>query len=207
MNFTQIIIAVISAISGGALASFLTFRLGNRKQDESEFATLVSQYKELTESYKQEVIQLRTEVNQIRVDLNTKENEVIQLRNQLMIFESSHVDVPVPIWLKDTEGKMLFLNDEYEKAILNPSGKTKQDYIGKKDVDVWGEKVGNSFYNNDREVMRKRHSIEFIEEWEGLNGDFYKGKVIKYPRFLNRTVIGIGGIMIESSIIKQKKND
>lgn len=204
MEYSQIVLAIISALSGGALATYLTFKLGSRKQEESEFSTLVSQYKELTESYKLEVVELRKEVQQIRIDLNFKENEVIQLRNQLMIFESSHVDVPVPIWLKDTEGKMLFLNDEYEKAVLNPSNKTRADYLGKKDIEVWGQEVGSKFYNNDKEVMRKKHSVQFIEQWEGDNGVVYEGRVIKYPRFLNRTVIGIGGIIIESTIHKKQ---
>ncbi|MFS4469104.1 PAS domain-containing protein [Maribacter sp. 2210JD10-5] len=197
MDWTLIITGLISALSGGALASFLTFKLGNRKQDESEFATLVKEYKEIVENNKADLVELRNEVKEIRKDLTEAKLENQQLRNQLMIFESSNTDVPLPIWLKDTDGKMLFVNPEYERALLNPIGKSSEDYIGKTDVDVWGEETGKQFQAHDKKVMRSKKPMEFVERWKGMNGAEYEGRIIKYPRFLNRTVIGIGGIVVD----------
>lgn len=191
-------------VGAGGLGAYLTFKLGNRKQDTTEFSSVVSEYKELVKGYKQEVVQLRVDVEELKKFLHDKQDEVTNLRNQLMIFESSHVDIPVPIWLKDTNGVMLFLNEEYERLLLNPIGKTSEDYIGHKDKDVWGEATGKIFTDNDKKVMREKKPIEFTEKWIGLNGVEFEGRLIKYPRFLNnRTVIGIGGLIMEIKKVKK----
>lgn len=197
MDWNLVITGVVSAITGGGLATFLTFKLGNRKQDESEFITLVKEYKGMVEGYKIEVIELRKGLAEVRALLYERDAEVTQLRNQLMIFESSNVDVPVPIWLKDTEGKMLFVNPEYDRSVLQPIGKTTEDYIGKKDDAIWGPKIAKAFQANDKKVMRSKKPMEFTERFTGQNGVIMEGRLIKYPRFLNRTVIGIGGIIVD----------
>lgn len=193
------ILKIIGLVFGSGIAgAFLSFKLGNRKQDNSEFTSIVSEYKELVLDYKNEVLQLRIDVDNLTKYLQEKRDEVKTLRNQLMIFESSHSDIPIPVWLKDTQGRMLFVNQEYENQLLNPIGKTADDYIGSLDKHIWGKDVANVFIENDREVMRKKRPIEFTEKWVGANGQLMEGRLIKYPRFLNgKTVIGIGGIIIE----------
>ena len=53
--------------------------------------------------------------------------------------------------------------------------------------------------------MRKKKPIEFIEKWYGANGVKIEGRLLKYPRFLNRnTVIGIGGIIIDAKVVKDE---
>ncbi len=91
MDWNNLIIAVISALSGGALASFLTYRIGNRKQDESEFTTLVNEYKEMVASYKEEVHQLRVELDSIRKAMVEREVEVKHLRQKLKLFEKTNI--------------------------------------------------------------------------------------------------------------------
>lgn len=201
MEGNTIFTGIISALTGGVLASILTYKLGNRKQDQSDFTTLISEYKNLVDEYKKEVVVLRQDFEKLKKDFNLKNIELVELRNQLIIFESSHSDIPVPIWLKDTNGKMLFVNNEYEKELLNPINKTAEDYVGNTDIDVWGDEIGKRFQAHDREVMRKKRAIEFEETWVGANGSTWKGKVIKYPRFLNRTVIGIGGIVVYKKLV------
>ena len=199
------LLKILGIIFGaGGMGAFLSYKLGNRKQDGSEFSAVVQEYKDLLEGYKKEVVQLRKDVDGLKELFKEKHDEVIALRNQLMIFESSHVDIPVPIWLKDTNGVMLFLNEEYERKILQPIGKTMDDYIGKKDSDVWGDITGKMFTDNDKKVMRLKKPVQFIETWEGLNGDVFQGVLIKYPRFLNnKTVIGIGGLIMNIKKVKK----
>ena len=197
METKSILITVFSSVFGGGLAAYLTYKLGNRKQQEAEFVSVVKEYKELVMGYKNDVDNLRQEVKNLSLGMHEKEKEITQLRNQLMIFESSHSDVPIPIWLKDTSGKMLFVNPEYERALLQPINKSAKDYIGNTDVKVWGEKVSKQFREHDKKVMMLKKPIEFEETWTGTNGSKMKGKIIKYPRFLNNTVIGIGGVIVE----------
>jgi len=195
---SEIIKLIGLVLGGGTIGAFLTYKLSDRKQDTNDFATLVKEYKELVDDYKKELSDLKTEVDALKKAKDDNYEEIVNLRNQLLIFESSHVDIPVPIWLKDINGKMLFVNQEYERAILHPIGKSSKDYIGHTDIDVWRKEVGKKFIENDRKVVRYKKAIEFTEEWEGLNGQKFKGRLIKYPRFINnKTVIGIGGIIIE----------
>lgn len=197
MTITHIIITSLCTVLAGAMAAFLTYKLGNRKQNESDFSSIVTEYKDLVTEYKRDVEKLRREVKILTKLINDRDTEITSLRNQLMIFESSHSDVPVPIWLKDTNGIMLFVNAEYEDALLQPVNKSAEDYIGKTDVDVWGLEIGNKFREHDRRVMRQKRPVEINEMWHGAGGHFYIGRVIKYPRFLNKTVIGIGGIVVD----------
>jgi hypothetical protein len=201
------LLKILGIIFGaGGLGGFLTYKLGNRKQDNSEFISVVTEYKQLVEGYKAEVGELRKEVLSLKTFLDKKHDEVVHLRNQLMIFESSHVDIPVPMWLKDTKGVMLFLNEEYERLILHPSGKTSKEYIGHTDFDVWPKEVARLFTSNDKEVMRKKKPVEFVETWAGQNDVVFEGRLLKFPRFLNRnTVIGIGGIIMEIKEVKKTK--
>lgn len=205
MTAQEVIAFLATALGSGGLGAFLHNKVANRKQDESEFATLVDRWQELYEKqlekeHKQEarINKLEKEVEILKNESFKKDTRIEELQHQLMIFESSHADVPVPIWLKDINGNMLFINSEYEKQILNPIGLGAESYIGKKDVDIWGEKISKKFLAHDKKVMRLKRSIEFTEFWRGANGVEFEGRVIKYPRFLNRkTVIGIGGIILD----------
>lgn len=215
MSLMTLATALISAVVGTGLGAFLSFKLGTRKQDESEFISIVNEYKGLMEGYKKEVDSLRQEVVTIQLNLNktnisllASDKEISNLRNQLMIFESANADVPVPIWLKDTQGVMLFVNEEYERSILHPMNKTSEDYIGFTDSNVWSKKVSKQFQVHDKEVMRKKTSVQFTETWEGGNGVTFEGRVLKYPRFMGdarKTVIGIGGIVLDIKQIQQNK--
>jgi len=202
------ILKTISIVLGaGGLGAFLSYKLGNRKQDNSEFVSVMAEYKALVAEYKTEVVKLREEVELLKNDSQQKKESLQNLRNQLLIFESSHVDIPVPMWLKDTKGTMLFLNEEYSRILLNPIGKTTGDYIGFTDFDVWDKATAKAFVSHDKEVMRKRKSVQFKETWRGANGTLYEGSVLKYPRFLNnKTIIGIGGIILEIKEIKDEVN-
>lgn len=194
----------LATIAGsGAIASFLTYFLSNRKQAHNEFLALYKEHKLLYDELKKDHDLLKIEVKAIRKQLQESEKETTTLRHQLMIFEGSHGDIPLPIWLKDTNGVMLYLNDEYERRILQPIGLTKEDYIGRTDFDVWDKHIAQNFVNNDLEVMRRKKPVEFDEEWSSGSQGFI-GKLIKYPRFMNsgsRTVIGIGGTIIDIKML------
>lgn len=204
MDTQSTIITIASTIAGGGLGAWLTYKLGNRKQDQHEFVAVVAEYKGLLKSVKTEIDALRLEVAQVKADLADKEREIVYLRNQLLIFESSHADVPVPIWLKDTGGKMLFINPEYERELLHPIGKKADDYIMQHDDVIWGKETAGIFRKHDLKVMRTKKAEEFEESWHGTNGETWEGRVLKYPRFSGKTVVGIGGIIIERWVKGEK---
>ena len=198
MDWTPIITGIISAMAGGGIASWATARAQIKKADNEEFLMLIQEYKELAYSNKAELERLDKITGILQEELRIKDIEIIELRNQLIIFESSHTDIPLPMWLKDTKGTMLFLNDEYEKALLHPNDKTRNQYIGKTDYAVWDKDTADRFMQHDREVMQTKKAAVFTETWTTA-GHNVEGTVVKYPRFLNRTVIGVGGIIFETN--------
>ena len=203
MNTTSIVVTAVATLIGGAFGAFLNNKLGHRKQDEIEFSSLIKEYRELVTDYKADVQSLRQELLVIKVELVNKDREIVELRNQLMIFESSHADIPLALWLKDTSGKMLYLNDEYEQSILYPINKSRKDYIGQTDFSIWGKELAKVMRTHDKMVMREKKPVEVEENWVDSNGNKWRGKIIKFPRFLNRkTVIGIGGAIIDKWLIK-----
>lgn len=193
---------VTTLLTGGAFGVFLTYKLGNRKQTQSELEKVIDTYRERTLEDSAVIKELRMRIDELERITNKRDLEVSTLRNQLMIFESSHVDIPLPMWLKDTSGTMLFLNREFEDTFLRPIGKTSHDYIGKKDSAIFSEQDALEFSKSDNEVFRKKRPIKFTEKvGEGVNTSFVT--FIKYPRFLNNTIIGIGGILLTQE--KEKK--
>lgn len=195
MELNSFIPLITTLLTGGGLGVFLTFKLGNRKQNQSELEKVIDTYRERTLEDSAVIKELRDRIDQLERITNKRDLEVVNLRNQLMLFESSHVDIPLPMWLKDVNGVMLFLNREFEDTFLRPIGKTSHDYIGKRDADIFEKKDAEAFAKSDAEVYRKKRPTRFIEEVT-RNGEVFEVTSIKYPRFLGNTIIGIGGVLL-----------
>ena len=204
-------IAGFSALVG----SGITYKISNRKQDVTDFDSLIAAYKGIISDNKDVMDECRVRLDDLELTvkglekaIHRKDQEIQHLRNQLIIFESSHSDVPVPIWLKDTNGVMLFVNSEYEKKILMPLNKTSEDYIGETDFKIYPTDVAKEFRKHDRRVMTQKKPIRFKERWQNSDGDWYEGDILKYPRFLNRdTVIGIGGLIIDIKEVNEANKE
>ena len=160
-------------------------------------------FKTLRDSYSAEFGRLESKIdrlvaNQARLehDLKIKEAEISILRAQLENMKKAYPDLPIPLWLKDRNGIMLSLNDAYEKAFLIPQGKHRPDYIMQTDSAIWPPNVVEVFKKNDLKAIEKKHGVgitwerppemEILKNWE----------FVKYPYFIDGTLIGIGGIAI-----------
>lgn len=172
----------LAVISGGLIQAFLSFLIRKRETNRGDFAQIVNTWKE-------DNLRLREENELLRRTLNDHESKIRALQYQVTMLESAHQDLPVPMWLKDLEGNMLSLNKEYEKVFLEPLGKTIDDYIGRKDVDIWPKEVAEKFRNNDEAVLREQGPIHFTDENIGY-------KIIKFPRYASGAIVGIAGIAI-----------
>ena len=100
-------------------------------------------------------------------------------------FESA----PFPAWVKDVDGRMGWLNREYEAAFE----KTLSEYRGLNDIDVWGPIIGEQFMAHDKEVMHRRRS--WLGEEELPNGMTIR--VLKWPVFDEAgDVVGVCGAVL-----------
>lgn len=131
----------------------------------------------------------------------TKENIALKktistLQYQITVAETAHLDSPFPMWLKDTDGKMVSLNKSFEKHFLLPQGFTAGDLIGFKDESVWGQDLAKEMSDKDKEALEN-------EIWQGLGKDYQNSNpvlhgwhFIKYKRVVSNIVIGVAGIAI-----------
>lgn len=219
-------------LGGGLIGAVLTYLLNIKKVDSAkdttdrtqlvnEFKILLNERKEITdkviaENYKlveklqNRIAYLENEISNLKITLTNEAKEVTILRNQLLLFESSHVDIPLPMWMKDTNGKMIFLNRIYEDYFLLPINKSMEDYIGNTDNAIWDKEIADKFIKNDQKVIRTKKYIRTIEYVNGKDGTLFPVEILKYPRTINGKVIGISGMVLDMNPnedkIKNSKN-
>lgn len=180
--------AIGGSLMGALVTAIITFVT---KKDETSLGAL----KTLIESIEARNDKLEKEVHELRDEVKKYERDLIDLQQTVQLLESSHQDSPIPMWIKDTNGIMLSLNSAYEELFLIPRGKAKKDYIFENDHAVWERDIAFKFEANDKKVLKSK------QVWHGKEEVIYDGKkqkwrVIKYPRYSGRTVIGIAGICI-----------
>lgn len=84
------ILKTLGIIAGsGGIGALLSFKLGSRKQDISEFGSIVSEYRTLLIGFKQEIKELRAEVDELRFLLMDKHDEVSYLESELKIIKEN----------------------------------------------------------------------------------------------------------------------
>ncbi|TAL12508.1 MAG: PAS domain S-box protein, partial [Nitrospirae bacterium] len=100
---------------------------------------------------------------------------------------------PTMIFLKDTEGRYLLSNREFEKITHRPG----KDIIGKTDIDLFLWAQATVFRANDRRVLEAQTPMTFEEVALHDDGP-HTGIVSKFPLFDgNGKVYAIGGIVTD----------
>lgn len=186
MDWSTILVGALGLGSG--LVSYFASRKTNQAAAE---ATIGEAWAKISTEQKKQIKELK-ESDARRQEL---EKDLIRLRSKVEMLESTTFYLPIPMWLKDRRGEMLFVNDAYEKVFLLPNGLTKSDYIGKNDVEVWGEKIGKQYQKNDRRVMLTGQMLDKLETTI-IDGEEIDFRIIKYQLKNGGVVIGIAGIAI-----------
>lgn len=118
------------------------------------------------------------------------------LRVKVIHMEAANNDLPFPMWLKDMSGKMMYVNPEYERAFLEPMGKTAKDYIGKTDYDIWPQDVAANYMSHDRAAQKKGLWVgneNITIDGSDVSADW---KVIKYLRYAGKLPLGVSGMAV-----------
>lgn len=137
-----------------------------------------------------------------------KEKEIKRLNLQVITFAARATrtednmilteDSPFPAWRKDARGRMVWLSKSYIKNYLQPNGLEEEDYLGKTDIEVWGEEIGGEYYRNDREMVARNEMIVVKENIKG-NGQHV---IIKWPSYGRENQIYINGMSFPEQIFK-----
>lgn len=185
-----ILVALVPAI--GALTTAVVFLWRQiyvtlRKR----IATLEYEVKDLSES--------KAELNKKVLDLQI---ENASLLARMIAFVSSHDSSPLPMWIKDRDGKMIACNKAYETIFLKPIGKKMSDYINKTDFDIWEEPVAEAFQKRDKEVFQTEKVVDCMELVPSEENPARLIRVIKYPRYSPgiEQPFGVAGIAIMDTL-------
>ena len=207
MDWGYVITAVITAIT--TLAGQWGINKATKKKEQRD------DFSELKQGYSDEYTRLQQEIQSIKEaeEECTKRNlelegKFMKLSAQFRLFQISKPQLEAPAWVKDPHGVMLALNDEYERKYLLPLGKTREDYIGKNDIEMWGKEIGEAYMRLDRMVIstgRPQSSIEPLSTRNGVKSIY----VIKYPLTVpgiegqKPFIMGIGGHTVEPALVDQ----
>lgn len=106
-------------------------------------------------------------------------------------FEAFMSHLPGYAWIKDADGKYLYMNEPLLKALQV----YKNDWRGRTDEDLWPENAGE-YRRNDSLALQERRELQTIERW------LYHGLlrwllVSKFPIFDDDNGILVGGIAID----------
>lgn len=191
MDFPQIIQQILLFVTGAGLSTMVNFLISKKKEDREDFAAIIQLWKDDNN-------RLRVMEESLKDRIAALEDTINDLKFKLLLLETSHMELPIPMWIKDKKGVMLYVNKEYEKLFLHPMGKTASDYVGKMDSDIWPADVAAKFKFND---LRAHGNTVYTFEELPIKDKVYNLFVIKYPRKTGGEVIGVAGIAFDKTLL------
>ena len=101
--------------------------------------------------------------------------------------------VPVPAWVKSTDGQMMAVNTSYEVRY----GKAEHAYIGELDSAVWGDKAAVDFAGHDAIVCRTLKAHVFDEPAPTWKAPNRSSRFLKFPVLDGHgRLVAVGGMEI-----------
>ena len=177
----QALLGLLGSLGLGGVAKTLIDR--RQKKDEIKVSTekmaidlLMNQFQEL----KQENERLRKEIDEIKQREDEKDDQITQLRIQMMTFQYRNNSLNVAFWRKNKNLILTECNDKYVHNFLTPRGYQATDYIGQDDFSVWSKDVAEAYRKNDKRVMRTGKAWLGMEEVQ-TNGHFEDWLIVKIP--------------------------
>jgi PAS domain-containing protein len=127
---------------------------------------------------------------------NDLESQVADLRLRLELFESTQQDFPFPVWLKDLQFRMVYVNAQYEQRYLTPFGRRKEDYLGKFDSEIWPGHVAEEYRRHDLKVLATGRAMYVLEHIPEPDGSVVPTPVVKYMRTAGGVRVGVAGLAL-----------
>lgn len=199
---------ILTFVAGGGLLKVGEFFLSKKKAEQGDFQILREAYKDEFIRYGEKFDKLNAKYAVLEARLEELQLENERLKENLRHVEVTYPDLPVPMWLKDQNGMMLSLNQAYEDAFLLPQGKTRVNYIGHYDEDIWGEDIAAMFRGNDLAAATEK-KLSFVIEDSIENSLLKDWEFFKYPKYVDGIFIGVGGLALpkdDKRVIKVKES-
>lgn len=180
------LVVVLALINIGFVGNTFDWFKFNKELDLSDREAVLEQILEDRDYYKNGYRDCGDRLGEL-------EREVSNLRSELVLVGALSNDLPIPMWLKDLDGRMIYLNKRYEQQFLSPLGLTAADYLGKKDSDIWPPEVAEKYRANDLKAQQSDEPVITFELIPLMGHKPERFRVVKYRRMIGSTIVGIGG--------------
>jgi two-component system, sensor histidine kinase and response regulator len=127
-----------------------------------------------------------------------------QLDEARAIYESLVQSIPIRVFRKNRQGRLVFCNKTYCQSL----GKTFDELIGKTDDDLFSPELAAKYKEDDRQVISSGQPVHVIEEHPADDGSTSYVEVVKVPvKDARGNRIGIQGVFwdVSERINAQKK--
>ncbi len=136
---------------------------------------------------------------QIRDELKAREQTEAALRMSEARMRAFLENSAVIAWLKDAQGRYVFLSKNYEKRF----GIRSSDWIGKTDAEIWPRGIAVRFRQNDLRVLEHGAPIEVVEEAKNADGSTSWWLSNKFPIKDFGGELCVGGLAVDVTETKQ----
>jgi CRISPR/Cas system-associated protein Csx1 len=196
-NFLQIFLAVTG---GGGLGFFLNYLISRRQTDQSEFEILLKVWKEERDELKLERKELIERERSNSAEILELKEELSKLKSKMVLLESAHFDLPLAQCVKDLDGTIILINNEFDKLFLAPYGQTSNSCVGTNGAHIWGIENTKKYRKAELEVIIHKAAKHFIEEGNDIEGNPTKWSTFRYPIFLGEKIIATGLLALDRLI-------
>lgn len=118
---------------------------------------------------------------------------VDQLRDSENLFRSFMNNSNFVAWMKDADGRYVFMSKPSEKLFVNPP----EQWIGRTDADIFPEDLAQSLRKNDEIALRANHAISMEESATALDGSKVHWLSSRFPYTDSSGKHYVGGIAVE----------
>ncbi|MBV7268359.1 hypothetical protein [Winogradskyella luteola] len=131
---------------------------------------------------------LRSDVIDLEVELQKIKSENSKLIADMVYFNRSFEDFPLPVWQKVKRNGafvMQYVNKAYYLKYLEPRGFSRYDYMGSTDFDIYDQKTASVFHARDLSLAidgswrRFDESILEVETNQRTRLDVIKWRIIE----------------------------
>ena len=127
-------------------------------------------------------------------DVSQRRQTEDELRRTEQRFTRFMHHLPGLAWIKDVEGRYIYVNDAAERAFQMP----RADLYGKTDDEIFPREVAARFSNNDRQAVASGSGVQVVETLEHEDGTLHYSLVTKFPiQGSNGVVAFVGGMAID----------
>ena len=124
-------------------------------------------------------------------DISEHKRQEQKLRDSEALYCSLVESLPMCIFRKDIEGRVVYVNQRYCKELK----KEAKDLLGKTDYDLFPKKLAEKYRADDHDIERRGGIFEAVEEHKPPGQPMFKVRVIKTPVYDSKgQVVGVQGM-------------